>query len=254
MDTEKYLRRLGIENTDILANAESLKFLQKQHLLNVPFENLDIHWKRPILLDTAKFYKKIVEEKRGGFCYELNGLFCELLNKIGFPSKMVSARVADGKGNFSAEYDHMAILTKIDGADFLVDVGFGDFTAEPLILQLNVAQKDQTGEFLIKKRDDEYFEVTKKDGENWNSEYIFKDLAHDLAEFTEMCNFHQTSPESHFTQGKVCSLMLENGRKTLTDKKFIETRNGAKNETEIASEDEFNALLAREFEIYRFKG
>ncbi len=249
MDTEKYLRRLGIEITDILANAESLKFLQKQHLLNVPFENLDIHWKRRILLDTNAFYKKIVEEKRGGFCYELNGLFCELLNKIGFPSRMVSARVADGKGDFSGEYDHMAILTKIDGADFLVDVGFGDFTAEPLKLILDIAQKDETGEFLVKKRDDEYFEVAKKDGDEWKGEYLFKDSARDLAEFTAMCNFHQTSPESHFTQGKVCSLMLENGRKTLTDKQFIETKNGERRETEVNSEEEFNALLAREFSI-----
>lgn len=253
MDTEKYLRRIGIEKNDILATAESLKFLQKQHLLNVPFENLDIHWKRSILLDTTAFYKKIVEEKRGGFCYELNGLFCELLNKIGFPSKMVSARVANGEGGFSAEFDHMAILTRIDGESFLVDVGFGDFTAEPLKLQLNIEQQDDSGKFLIKKHTDEYFEVAKKDGDEWKSEYIFKDLARDLAEFTEMCNFHQTSPESHFTQGKVCSLMLKNGRKTLTDKKFIKTRNRAKSETEIASEDEFNALLAREFEIYRFK-
>ncbi|HVE56846.1 MAG TPA: arylamine N-acetyltransferase [Pyrinomonadaceae bacterium] len=249
MDTEKYLRRIGIESSDITANAESLRFLQKQHLLNVPFENLDIHWKRPILLDTAKFYQKIVEEKRGGFCYELNGLFCQFLNELGFPSKMVSARVADGKGGFSAEYDHMAILTRIDGTDFLVDVGFGDFTAEPLNFVSDIEQKDENGTFLIRKHTDEYFEVAKKDGDGWKSEYIFKAKPRDLAEFTEMCNFHQTSPESHFTRGKVCSLMLENGRKTLTDKKFIETRNGAKSETEVNSKVEFNALLAREFQI-----
>jgi N-hydroxyarylamine O-acetyltransferase len=255
MNTEKYLRRIGIEISDITANVESLNFLQKQHLLNVPFENLDIHWKRPILLDTARFYKKIVEEKRGGFCYELNGLFCELLNKVGFPSRMVSARAATADGDFSAEYDHMAILTRIDGEDFLVDVGFGAFAAEPLRLVSDAAQTDETGEFLIKKRADGYFEVVKKDGESWKSEYIFKASAHDLAEFAEMCNYHQTSPESHFTRGKVCSLMLAGGgRKTLTDKKFIETRNGAKSETEIASEEEFNALLAREFQIYRFEG
>ena len=128
-----------------------MKFLQQQHLLNVPFENLDIHWKRPILLDTAKFYKKIVNEKRGGFCYELNGLFCELLNELGFSSKMVSARVATSNGEFSAEYDHLAILTKIDGEDFLVDVGFGDFTAEPLRLVLDIEQTDENGIFLIRK-------------------------------------------------------------------------------------------------------
>ena len=93
MDTERYLRRIGIKETTFLVNAESLKFLQKQHLLHIPFENLDIHWKRPILLDTGKFYEKIIEEKRGGFCYELNGLFYELLTEIGFQCKIISARV-----------------------------------------------------------------------------------------------------------------------------------------------------------------
>ncbi len=251
MDTEKYLRRIGIENSNFLVNEENLGFLQKQHLLNVPFENLDIHWKRPIVLDTTRFYDKIIDEKRGGFCYELNGLFCELLNKIGFSSRMISARVSTGKGDFSAEYDHMAILTRIDGEEFLVDVGFGAFTSEPLKFVLDVEQIDDNGAFLIRKFDDAYFEVVKKDGEEWKGEYIFKDLTRDLAEFTGMCNFHQTSPESHFTRGKVCSLMLDRGRKTLTDKKFIKTGNDEKRETEINSEVEFDEILVSEFGIER---
>jgi N-hydroxyarylamine O-acetyltransferase len=251
MNTEKYLRRIRIENFAIPLTAENLKFLQKQHLLNVPFENLDIQWQRLIILDTSKFYEKIIGEKRGGFCYELNGLFCELLNKIGFLSKIISARVSNGNGEFGAE---LAILTKIDGIEFLVDVGFGDFTAEPLKFILDTEQVDENGVFLIRKFDDEYFEVVKKDDELWKGEYIFKDKPRDLAEFTEMCNFHQTSLESHFTRGKVCSLMLENGRKTLTDKAFIETKNDRKSETEINSEEEFYKILAHEFGIKPFSG
>lgn len=251
MDTKKYLHRFGIEDFDIAVTAESLKNLQKKHLLNVPFENLDIHWKRPILLDNSKIYEKIVEEKRGGFCYELNGLFCELLNETGFSSRMISARVAMADDRFSREFDHMAILTEIGGETYLVDVGFGEFTAEPLKFVLDIEQPDATGIFTIKKHTDDYFLVAKKDGDAWKNEYIFKDLPHDLAEYTAMCDFHQTSPESHFTQGKVCSLMLENGRKTLTNKKFIETRGGVKNETAINSEEEFDALLAREFQIHK---
>ena len=102
---------------------------------------------------------------------------------------------------------------------------------------------------MIEKFDEEYFKVSKKDGGGWKSEYIFKDLKRDLAEFTEMCEFHQTSPESHFTQGKVCSLMTADGRKTLTDKKFIETKNGQKTETDVNSEEDFYLILAREFRI-----
>ncbi|HEY8563334.1 MAG TPA: arylamine N-acetyltransferase [Pyrinomonadaceae bacterium] len=251
MDTEKYLRRIGIEHPGFLANEESLRFLQRQHLLNVPFENLDIHWKRRILLDTERFYRKIVEERRGGFCYELNGLFCELLNELGFPSRMISARVAKHDGGFGAEYDHMAILTRIDGEEFLVDVGFGSFAAEPLRFVADVEQLDDEGVFTIRKHDDEYFEVAKKDGSVWKSEYIFKDLTRSLKEFTEMCNFHQTSPESHFTRGAVCSILLEDGRKTLTLNKFIETRNGGQEEIRIFDEETFEEILEQEFHIAR---
>ena len=249
MNKHEYFKRLEIEKINLAADLESLKLLQKQHLLQIPFENLNIHWHHPIILDINSFYEKIIEAKRGGFCYELNGLFNELLNEIGFQSKIISARVKQRDGNFGEEYDHLAILTKIDTAEFLVDVGFGDFTAEPLKFELNVEQVDENGTFLIRKQTDEYFEVVKKVGEIWQSEYIFKDLARDLSEFTEMCNFHQTSPESHFTRGKLCSIMTENGRKTLTEKKFIETKNDVKTEIEVNSEDEFVEILEREFGI-----
>jgi N-hydroxyarylamine O-acetyltransferase len=249
MNIKTYLSRIGIDDFNLTADLKNLQLLQKQHLLNVPFENLDIHWKRPILLDPKRFFEKIVEEKRGGFCYELNGLFYELLTEIGFQNKIISARVGKGNGEFGAEYDHLAIISQINEEEFLVDVGFGDFTVEPLKFILDEKQVDDNGTFLIRKHTDEYFEVVKKDGENWSSEYIFKDLARDLAEFAGMCNFHQTSPDSHFTRGKLCSLMLENGRKTLTNKKFMVTQNGEKKETEVSSEDEFNQSLRQEFGI-----
>jgi N-hydroxyarylamine O-acetyltransferase len=249
MNTKEYFRRLGIEQTSLAASVENLKFLQKQHLLSVPFENLDIHRRRPIVLDIERFYRKIVVENRGGFCYELNGLFDELLREIGFQSRMISARVGDGKGVFGAEYDHLAILTIIDGEEYLVDVGFGSFTAEPLKFVPDLEQTDENGVFTIRKYDESYFEVLKKDAEEWKSEYIFTPFERDLSEFAGMCRFHQTSPESHFTRGKVCSLMTSGGRKTLTDKKYIETGNGEKKEFDVNSETDFNEILEREFHI-----
>jgi len=249
MNRQSYLNRIGIEKTDVTADLESLKLLQRQHLLTVPFENLDIHWKRPIVLDDNSFYDKIVGEKRGGFCYELNGLFYKLLTEIGFKNKIISARVSKGDGTFGAEYDHLAIITQVGNKEYLVDVGFGSFTAEPLEFVSDVEQKDANGVFLIRKFDDEYFEVVKKDGDSWQSEYIFTILKRDLAEFAGMCQFHQTSPESHFTRGKVCSLMTLGGRKTLTDAKFIETVNAQKKEINVISVEQFNQILADEFYI-----
>jgi N-hydroxyarylamine O-acetyltransferase len=249
MNCEKYLKRIGISQIKVIANLENLKLLQMQHLLNVPFENLDINWKRAILLSFDSFHKKIVEEKRGGFCYELNGLFYKLLIELGFESKIFSARVYQRDGHYGAEFDHLAILTKINDEEFLVDVGFGDFTVEPIKFVLDIEQTDKNGIFLIRKFDNDYLEVVKKAGDIWESEYIFKNISRDLSEFTEMCNFHQTSPKSHFTQGKICSILTAKGRITLTDKKFIETNSGKRTEFAVNSEEHFSQILLNEFSL-----
>ena len=248
MNPSDYLVRIGLDLRQHPPDVERLRGLQKAHLLSVPFENLDIHWKRPIVLDRALFYDKIVSARRGGFCYELNGLFETLLQELGFQTRLVSARVFNGKEH-GPEFDHAAIIVSIEGEEYLVDVGFGAFTAEPLLFVTDVEQRDATGTFLIRKREDEYFEVLKRESGLWRSEYIFLDIARNLSEFAEMCDFQQYAPESHFRKGKLCSIMTSTGRKTLTDKSFIITENKKKNERLLNSEHEFDALLSTEFGI-----
>jgi N-hydroxyarylamine O-acetyltransferase len=248
MNVREYLTRIGAEPDHLEPNEEVLRFLQRKHLMTVPFENLDIHWKRPIVLDEEKIYAKIVIDRRGGFCYELNGLFNELLRSLGFETRLISARVFNGTDH-GPEYDHAAIIVTIGDDEYLADVGFGDFTTEPLRYGLGAEQQDPAGVFVIRKFDDEYLEVVKRDGEDWKSQYIFKDARRELSEFTEMCDFQQYSPDSHFTRGKVCSILTESGRKTLTDRKFIVTLDAGKSEKEIGSDAEFNAVLHREFLI-----
>lgn len=251
MNVDKYLERIGLEKIGLIADLACLRLLHRQHLLNVPFENLDIHWKRPIALDTGAFYRKIVGENRGGFCYELNGLFNELLREIGFETRLLSARVADRDGNFSPEYDHLAILVIMGDMQYLADVGFGAFTAEPMQFVPDVEHQDANGRFVIRRHDGDYFEVAKAEDFGWRSEYIFKPLGRDLLEFAPRCEWHQTSPESHFMRNKICSLMTPYGRKTLTDTKLIVTKHDEKTETPIASDDEFDRILMHEFGIGR---
>lgn len=245
---DKYLDRIKAEQTGIAADLPTLQMLQRRHLQYVPFENLDIHWRQPIRIDTAKFYDKIVSRKRGGFCYELNGLFNELLRHLGFTTRLVSARVYNGTGH-GPEFDHAAIIVTIGDEEYLADVGFGDFITEPLRFVLDEEQTDAAGTFIITRFDAEYLEVAKRDGDAWKSQYIFKDTARDLSEFADRCDFQQYSPESHFTKGKVCSLMTETGRKTLTDKKLIVTAGNRKDERVLESENEFYNLLESEFDI-----
>lgn len=252
MNRAAYLSRLGIENDKLAADESTLRLLQLRHLLTVPFENLDIHWKRPIILDVGEFYRKIVEGKRGGFCYELNGLFNELLRDIGYKTRLVSARVFNvEKQDFGPAFAHMMIIVSLKSSEYVADVGFGDFIAEPLGFESGIEQTDREGTFTISRIDDLSFKIAKKTGDAWTPECTFEDKSRLLSDFAGMCDFHQYSADSHFTKGKVCSLMTEKGRKTLTDKRFVVTFGNDKTENPIHTPLEFDRILFEEFGIKR---
>lgn len=248
MNVEAYLTRIGLGRELLTADVAGLRTLQRSHLLTVPFENLDIHWKRPITIDAAKLYDKIVAERRGGFCYELNVAFNGLLASLGFITRLISARVFNGIGH-GPEYDHAALVVTIGVDEYLADVGFGDFAAEPLRCIPDEEQRDAAGVFVMRRFHNEYLEVARRDGDEWKSQYIFKNVARDPAEFAERCHYHQHSPESHFAKGRICSLMTSNGRKTLSDRSFIVAAGGERTERPLASKEEFDRVLAREFGI-----
>ena len=127
MNIDKYLDRIGLK-TAPKTDLSGLQLLQSNHLYNVPFENLDIHIGRTIILDYQRIYEKIVQQKRGGFCHELNGLFYLVLCELGFDAKRISARVINDQNLPGHEYGHMTILVTIDGEEWLTDVGFGRFS------------------------------------------------------------------------------------------------------------------------------
>jgi N-hydroxyarylamine O-acetyltransferase len=249
MEIEKYFERIEYRDNAVLT-AGVLKALQKNHLLRIPFENLDIHYKVPIELNLESIFEKIVIRRRGGFCYELNSLFHELLNSIGFNVKMISARVFDQKQQiFSPEFDHLAIIAKIDSTDYLVDVGFGEFAFSPLNVELNTIQIDERGSFRIDKYDDLYYKVAKQVGKEWVPEYMFTLKKRDLSQFRDMCHYNQTSSLSHFTQNKFCSLATEKGRVTVTGNKVKITEGDGVTELPLNSEEEFLNALEKYFHI-----
>src|SRR5215472_8552687 len=140
MRTRKYLQRIGYRGS--LRPTESvLRQLHRKHMLAVPFENLDIPGKRPLVLSTSAFYDKIIKRHRGGFCYELNGSFANLLEDLGFRILRLSARVAMKNGTYSGEFDHMTLLVQLEHA-WLVDVGFGDSFTEPKRIDTSKPQSD----------------------------------------------------------------------------------------------------------------
>jgi N-hydroxyarylamine O-acetyltransferase len=250
MNVNKYIRRIDY-NGSIKPTLSVLEKLQKQHLLNVPFENLDIHYGSKIILSVDNLFEKIIEKQRGGFCYELNGLFHALLSNFGFKVKMVSAQVVKETGEIGAEFDHMALLVQLEANVWLTDVGFGDFTVGPLKLIENVKQNDDNGIFSISTYDSSHFKVSKFDSDQneYKPIYIFSTRERTLSDFEDMCEFHQTSPKSHFTHNRICSILTHDGRMTLTDTEMIIKASGHTKTFLISGQEAFWRELKIKFGI-----
>ena len=247
LDIPAYLERINYSGP-LAPTAETLRQLQVAHLRAVPFENLSIHIGEPIVLDDAALFAKIVEKKRGGFCYECNGLFAALLRALGFDVQMLSAEVANSEGVFGPAFDHMTLMVSLEER-WLVDVGFGDSFHEPLRLD---ERSDQIEGKLVYRIVDEGPFLTlmqRNEGQEWKAQYRFTLQPHEFADYAEMCRYHQTSPESHFTRGRICSLATADGRITLSDMRLITSKNGAKEERTLANEEEYATVLREQFDI-----
>ena len=248
MEKRKYLDRINYSG-DLNPSLSTLRKLQKTHLLHVPFENLDIHYQKPIILNIDNIYKKIVQNNRGGFCYELNALFYELLLSLGYKAKRVSARVFKKGEEYGPEFDHLAIIVKIENQEYLTDVGFGEFTFGPLVLQTKKTQKDERGIFSIKEHNNQYLQVNKEEKNKWIPQYIFQNKECELDEFNEMCIYHQTNSNSHFTHKRLISKPIENGRITISGNVLKLRALDAVDERNLMSETEFVKELKHYFNI-----
>ena len=247
MNTEAYLNRIAYSGSKEPTLA-TLKALQRTHLLHVPFENLDIHRQQKISIDVNRFYDKIVRRNRGGFCFEVNGLFNELLKSLGFSTHFISCSVfSQPQQKFTPYFGHVAIVVHLE-EDWLVDVGFGTNFPEPLRLDTeNYQWQDGTCYQLVQLNQEETLLRRTVDQQEYIKMYKFKRESQPLTDFAAMCHYHQTSPESLFTQGKLCSLLTPDGRITLTDKSFIETISGEKTETPVEGSRDFDQKLRKYF-------
>lgn len=248
MDIDKYFQRIAC-TADKQPSLALLNTLQKQHLCNIPFENLAIHYHQPINLTTERLFEKIVINGRGGFCYELNGLFYQLLLALGFQAKLISGEVFDDKTKgYGRAYDHMAIVVTLDDINYLADVGFGEFSATPIPITHARIHHDQRGDFLI-EHSEAYWGVYKKTDDLWQPEYRFDTASCQIADFRQMCEYHQTSPESHFTQKRLISLAKENGRVTITGDTLILREDDTITEQPLLHHSDFASALMTYFGI-----
>ena len=223
MDVDAYLRRIRYEGPR-QPSLETLAGLQRAHMLAVPFENLDIHLGRTLVLDRQRNFEKVVSDHRGGWCFELNGLFAWLLERLGFDVKLLGGRVI---GEQESEPDvHLLLRVELD-ATWVADVGFGESSLEPIPLADVASGRIRNGDL----------------------EVVFENRPRCLEEFAPACRRLQTSPDSHFTRERVCTLALPDGRVTLSEMRLIETHDGERQERELSGEEEWRQVLAERFGV-----
>jgi N-hydroxyarylamine O-acetyltransferase len=221
----------------------------------VPFENLDIHLGRPIVLDEQRLFEKIVTQRRGGFCYELNGLFAALLRALGFHVTYLSARDAHADGGYGPEFDHLALLVPapqaIDGPpiDWLVDVGWGDTFCVPLCIDERALQFDGQRHYRLEPLADDLLVWQQHHDGTCERNYRVSLVPRQYTDFAAMCHYHQTSPDSLFTRQRLCTLATPTGRVTLTGSHLIVSHGMDRQERPIVDEAETFSLLKQYFGI-----
>lgn len=234
-----YLERLGVARPD-RADDETLRLLQYRHQLTVPFENLGIHLGEDIELSESALLSKLVDRRRGGFWYELNGAFAALLSGLGYPVELMAARVLLG-GQTGPPYDHLVLRV----GDWLVDVGFGAHAHYPLRIDMSGEQVDPGGTFEARTTEQGDLLVD-KDGQ---PTYVCETRPRELADFEIGAWWNRTSPKSHFTRSLVCSRLTETGRISLSGRRLVHTVDGSRTEHTLADDADVLAAYREHFGI-----
>ncbi|WP_281557628.1 arylamine N-acetyltransferase [Thalassomonas sp. RHCl1] len=265
-EVQLYLERLNYQE-QCLTDITTLKSLHQAHMENVPFENLDIALGHRIELSLEPLFAKVILGKRGGFCYEVNSLFACLLSTLGFDVHLHAARVHGEKG-YGPAFDHMLLSVRLDNALYIADVGFGDSFIQPLCLmrgdEVYAAKKPDSVSFTclnpeavcqrqvnykVVKTEDGLVLMQQKPSQTWQAQYLFSLQAFEISAFDDMCLYHQSSPQSSFTQKSLCSVATPGGRKTMSNGRFIETLDNVRRESECTEPGLYREMLQQHFHL-----
>lgn len=242
MDVAAYLARIGAARP-VAPTSAALAALTRAHVRSVPFEDYDIHTGVAISLEPAALERKIVRRRRGGYCYELNGLFGALLRELGFGVTFVAAFSLEDDGTRGPDLDHLRLL--VDAADgrWVVDVGNGSRWPDPVPRRPGVHGRVQV------HRDGDVWWTTERHGDgSWERGWAWTPRPRELADFAERNRYQQHDPASDFVRRRLAALATPTGRVTLVNGVFSESVGGVRSEREVSAAEEW-ALLADRFGI-----
>ncbi len=205
VDLDAYFKRIGYAGART-PTLETLRELHLRHPESIPFENLDPLLQRPVRLDAESLQRKLVHERRGGYCYELNGLFALALDALGFRMTRLGARVVyQGDVNSYPPRTHMLLRVDLSDESWIADVGFGGMVlTSPIRLAVDVEQETPHEPFRIVRWRDEYL-MEAKVREAWVPLYRFT-LQEQAPSDYELGNWYvSTHPSSLFVNSLTAS-------------------------------------------------
>lgn len=243
----RYLRRIGIDATDeadLAVDIATLTRLQQAHLSTVPFENLHVYRRNPVRTDLAWSLNKVVDQRRGGWCFELNGAFAALLTALGFEVLRLGAAVL--LAGPTTIIDHLTLEVQLD-EPWLVDVGFGESFTRPLPLNRSGPHDGGIGDFVFLPSPQGTTMARMVDGVP-AAHYRFKRVAHELDDFTPASDRLQSDRSLHWSQKPFATRLIDGGpdRVTLLRDRLKTMRDGVETVKPIAPED-WDATLAEWF-------
>ncbi|SLM63668.1 MULTISPECIES: arylamine N-acetyltransferase family protein [Dickeya] len=247
-EVQRYLQRIGIRSLPD-DPAVQLRTLHLAHLTHVPFENLDVVFGKPIHLDKTAILHKVIEARRGGFCYELNYGFYLLLQALGFEVQILAGQVWNDDGHYGPPYDHLFLQVALPQGPVIADISFGDAFCIPVPLSGEVSHEAFASYRVAPATDGEYLLLQRPAGASWQPMYRFTPQARQLDEFTAMAHYHQTSPDAPFTRKSLCTLATAQGRVTLSGNRLIMTQQGQKTEQYLTCHRDYLAGLYQHFGI-----
>lgn len=243
MDVQAYFDRIGFTG-EARPDLATLRELHRRHLWSIPYENFDVQLKRPMTTAPAAAFDKIVGQGRGGWCYEMNGLFGAMLDAVGFKVTRMAGAVTRAERGEISHGNHLVLRVDLD-RPYIADVGFGDGMLEPTPLAegpLSCAGYD----FRVEALEDGWlrFHNHALGGAPY---FDFRDAPAVEAELANTCQYLSTSPESVFTQTAIAFRHTPHGIRAMLGRVVRHVTPGAKTTHLMASADEFVATLKTGF-------
>jgi N-hydroxyarylamine O-acetyltransferase len=253
-DLDMALERIKLRREEVASpSVENLRVLMEAYALSVPFENLDIYdYKRQIDFCLPHLFEKIVVNRRGGYCYEMNSFFMGILEALGYSCAAVGARILMG-GAMITPVAHRTTIVTLGDQRYLCDVGFGGAGAPEGPVSFEAGVQEIAGNFFsIQPQEGDIFgdmALMRHTPEGESVFYMFYTRPHSPLEFIALNQAMYTNPLTMFALNRVVRLRTPKGVKVIDNKIFRQTIDGEVTEEEIATNKRLYEILTGEFNM-----